>query len=215
MFNANSSILQTLGHFSPSPCASLSKGFSPKIAAKILWVMAAHKVGCGPFPPPSIYHPPLPSKTTPWPGHSSHSAHFLRRISPVIHRPENDTRASWLAASFFSSRSSSYNIAFRFEKNGKRFFDLYGWNEIFSAPPISPYPYSIRFSEYRYRLRGSCGYYSIRKWNCQRRDQFQSLKKKFSSFFRETYDTACNGWQTNFTIGQPLLARRTHSCNLR
>lgn len=63
----------------PPPCASLSKGFSRKIAAKILWVMAAHKVGCGPFPPRSIY-PPLPSKTTPWPGHSSHSAHFLRRI---------------------------------------------------------------------------------------------------------------------------------------
>lgn len=171
------------------PCASLSKGFSRKIAAKILWVMAAHKVGCGPFPPRSIY-PPLPSKTTPWPGHSSHSAHFLRRI---FGDTSNDGGRH---SRFLISRIISFPLApplptisssvSRTENDS-----LIRWmkNEIFSAPPISyfhSYPNSsvkIRFSGYRYRVdKDRVGIIRFVNETVNDAINFNFSKKKRSSF---------------------------------
>ena len=101
--------------------ASLSEGFSRKIAAKILWVMAAHKVGCGLRLPSAVPNrPPLPSKTTPWPESRAFHRHFLRWILGDTSTGERQSR--FLISRIIFSYPSPVGYRLRFE-NGERFLD--------------------------------------------------------------------------------------------
>lgn len=101
--------------------ASLSEGFSRKIAAKILWVMAAHKVGCGLRLPSAVPNrPPLPSKTTPWPESRAIHRHFLRWILGDTSTGERHSRLLISRIIFFYPSPVGYRLRF---ENGERSFD--------------------------------------------------------------------------------------------